>query len=157
MITLKGLIDEDFINYKVPSMVLEFPYCTFKCGREYCQNSSMANAPIIMVSVNDLYRRYRDNHITHAVVLQGMEPLDSWSDVEELLFHFRIHEGCFDPIVIYTGYTKDEIMEKIEHIKTMYSNIIIKFGRYIPDQEPHYDPILGVKLASDNQYAEVIS
>ena len=29
---LKGIIDEDFVNYKVPCMVLEFPYCDFKCG-----------------------------------------------------------------------------------------------------------------------------
>jgi hypothetical protein len=36
-------------------------------------------------------------------------------------------------------------------------NIIIKYGRFIPNHQPHYDEILGVKLASDNQYAERIS
>ena len=50
---LKGLIDEDFINYKKPSMVLEFPYCTFKCdkecGRQVCQNSDLASAPNIEI------------------------------------------------------------------------------------------------------------
>ena len=30
---IKGLIDEDFINYKKPSMVIEFPYCNFKCDK----------------------------------------------------------------------------------------------------------------------------
>jgi hypothetical protein len=34
-----------------------------------------------------------------------------------------------------------------------YKNIIIKYGRYIPNQTPHYDEVLGVYLASDNQYA----
>ena len=38
-----------------------------------------------------------------------------------------------------------------------WENIIIKFGRYIPNQEKHYDDVLGIELASDNQYAEVIS
>ena len=38
--------------------------------------------------------------------------------------------------------------------KMNFKNIIIKYGRYIPDQEPHYDEVLGVNLASDNQYAE---
>ena len=42
---LKGLIDEDFVNYKKPAMVLEFPYCSFKCdkecGRQVCQNIYM--------------------------------------------------------------------------------------------------------------------
>ena len=37
-----------------------------------------------------------------------------------------------------------------------FTNIIIKFGRYIPNQKPHYDEVLGVNLASDNQYAERI-
>jgi len=32
-------------------------------------------------------------------------------------------------------------------------NIIIKFGRFIPDQKSHMDETLGVELASPNQYA----
>ena len=38
-----------------------------------------------------------------------------------------------------------------------YKNIIIKYGRYITNQEKHYDEVLGVYLASENQYAERIS
>lgn len=101
--------------------------------------------------------RYINNPITKAIVLQGLEPFDSWEEVKELLFEFRIHEACLDDIVIYTGYNKDEIADKVEFIRHMYSNIIIKYGRYIPDQDPHYDCVLGVKLASDNQYAERIA
>jgi hypothetical protein len=36
-------------------------------------------------------------------------------------------------------------------------NIIIKYGRYIPNQASHYDNVLGVYLASNNQFAEKIS
>jgi len=32
---IKGLIDEDFVNYKKPSMTIMMPYCTFKCDKEY--------------------------------------------------------------------------------------------------------------------------
>lgn len=32
--------------------------------------------------------------------------------------------------------------------------IIIKFGRYVPGSVPIQDPVLGVTLASSNQYAE---
>ena len=39
----------------------------------------------------------------------------------------------------------------------MFKNIIIKFGRYIPNRNNKYDEILGVTLASDNQFAEKIS
>ena len=36
-------------------------------------------------------------------------------------------------------------------------NIIIKYGRFIPDSKSRYDNILGITLASDNQYAEEIN
>ena len=45
---IKELRDEDFTNYKLPSMVVGFPSCTFKCEKEcpgckgMCQNSSLA-------------------------------------------------------------------------------------------------------------------
>ena len=156
MIILKGIIDEDFVNYRVPSMVLEFPNCSFKCGKENCQNYGMVNTENIVTTVERIFDRYINNPITDAIVFQGLEPFDSWEEMKELLFHIRIHESCFDDIVIYTGYNKDEINDKIEYLKHMYSNIIIKYGRYISGQNPHYDNILGVKLASDNQYAERI-
>ena len=157
-IALKGLIDEDFVNYKKTSMTLMFPYCTFKCGKDICQNSELAEIPHpLNVPVDLIYERYNHNPITKAIVLQGLEPLDSWDDVKELLHYVRLVVGCLDDIVIYTGYTEDEISEKIKEIETLYSNIIFKFGRYIPNQQPHYDPVLGVNLASDNQYAKYIS
>lgn len=157
-IALKGLIDEDFVNYKKPSMTLMFPYCTFKCGKELCQNSELAEIPYpLHVPVDLIFERYVNNPITKSVVLQGLDPMDSWEDVKELLHYFRLVGGCLDDIVIYTGYTEDEISEKINEIKAIYSNIIFKFGRYIPDEKPHFDEVLGVNLASDNQYAKKIS
>ena len=153
-IELKGIIDEDFVNYKVPSMVLLFPYCSFKCGKDICQNALMDQAIPLTISIDDIYKRYVNNKIVRAVVLQGLEPMDSWDELCSLLFHFRVHKSCFDPFVIYTGYTKDEIKGKICYLKRMYSNIIVKYGRFIPDNKPHFDNVLGVKLASDNQYAE---
>ena len=61
-----------------------------------------------------------------------------------------------DDIVIYTGYNKEEIGNKINILK-QFPNIIIKFGRFIPGHEKHYDDVLCVELASNNQFAEVIS
>lgn len=155
-ITLKGIVDEDFVNYKVPSMTLEFPKCTFKCGGDYCQNSALAKEKDITVSINSICRRYLNNPITQAIVCQGLEPMDSFNELHELIWTMRVHFDCFDDIVIYTGYDKEEIKAEIRELK-YWSNIIIKYGRFIPDQEPHYDEILGVKLASDNQYAERIN
>lgn len=151
---IKGLITEDFVNYKKASMTIIFPYCTFKCGKDYCQNSSLAKAPIIEISVDDLVNKYINNPITEAVVMQGLEPFDSWDDLKKFVQKLREYNN--DDIVIYTGYNKDEVIEYVKEL-SIYPNIIVKFGRYIPNQEKHYDDVLGVHLASNNQYAERIS
>ena len=150
---IKGLISEDFVNYKKTAMTIMFPYCTFKCGTDYCQNSSLAHEPSIEISVEDLIQKYINNPITESVVMQGLEPFDSWKEMYEFILKLRLY--CDDDIVIYTGYNKDEILDKI-NILMKFKNIIIKFGRYIPNQKSHYDPILEINLASDNQYAERI-
>jgi hypothetical protein len=59
---------------------------------------------------------------------------------------------CYDTVVIYTGYTEPEIAGLLPSLRDL-GNVIIKFGRYMPGQQPHLDDVLGVKLASDNQYA----
>ena len=152
------LIDEDFINYKKPSMIIGFPYCSFKCdkecGMQVCQNSMLATTEIIDVSIDTLINRYINNPITKAICFQGLEPFDSWEDLYTLITRFRLITD--DDIVIYTGYNPNEIKEQITALKH-YKNIIVKFGRFIPNQPHHYDEILGVELSSPNQYAERIS
>lgn len=159
-ITLKGILDEDFINYRFPSMTLMFPSCTFKCdvdGKCLCQNSMLAKAESVDVSIKEVCRRYFNNPITSSIVCQGLEPFDSWEELYEFIWTVRFHCVCLDDIVIYTGYNKEEIQDKIDELSELAANIVVKFGRYLPDQEPHYDEVLGVELASDNQYAERIS
>ena len=161
MITLKGIIDEDFVNYKVPSMTLMFPYCDFKCdkecGQNICQNSQLSKAPDINISCNKIIERYISNPITKALVFQGLEPIDSFLDVLDFIMLLRVKYKCNDDVVIYTGYDYREIYHEVDKLANYFDNIIIKYGRYIPNQESHYDEVLGVMLASDNQYAEKIS
>lgn len=155
---VKDILDVDFVNYKKASMVISFPRCSWKCekecGKQVCQNSALAKVPDIEISVDKVVERYLKNGISEAVVCGGLEPLDSWSDL--LLFIEKFREKSQDNIVIYTGYYKEEITDKINILK-QYENIIMKFGRFVPNQEKHYDEVLCVYLASDNQYAEVIS
>ena len=157
---VKGIIDEDFINYKKPSMIIEMPTCTFKCDKDYgkpiCQNSNLVMAQNIEIDALQIIYRYLTNSITKAIVFQGLEPFDSFDDMISIIYELRQNYMNQDDIVIYTGYNKDEIKDKIEYLKK-YPNIIIKFGRYIPNQSSHFDDILGVQLASPNQYAESIS
>ena len=152
---IKGLISEDFVNYKKPAMTIMFPHCNgFKCGAEYCQNSPLSKAEDIEMDIPNIVIRYLNNPITESVVMQGLEPFDSWDDLIEFVKQLR--ESTDDDIVIYTGYYKEEIADKIA-LLSKYKNIIIKYGRYIPDQKKHYDEVLEVYLASSNQYAERIS
>lgn len=151
---IKGLISEDFVNYKKPAMTIMFPCCNFKCGTEYCQNSPLANAKDLEMNISDVVVRYLNNPITESVVMQGLEPFDSWDDL--LGFVDCLRKLSDDDIVIYTGYNKEEITDKVI-VLSNYKNIIIKFGRYIPNQVKHYDEVLGVYLASLNQWAERIS
>ena len=148
---IKGIIDTDFQNYKKPSLYIAFPHCSFKCGKQFCQNTNLAREKDKNIKISTIISIYEKNPVTKALVCGGLEPFDSWEDLQLLVEKFR--EYFLDDIVIYTGYTEDEIEDKIKWLSS-YKNIIIKFGRYIPNDPPHLDKLLGVDLASLNQYAK---
>ena len=156
---IKFLVEEDFVNYKKPSMFIGFPSCNWKCekdcGEKMCQNKELALSPDIEISCKAIVDRYMQNSITKAVVCGGLEPFDNWEDLVNLIHEFRKYTQDF--IIIYSGFYLSEINDKVEYLRQNYDNIIIKFGRFVPNQEPHYDEVLGVNLASPNQYAERIS
>lgn len=155
---ISGLVDEDFTNYKKPSMFIGTCFCDWKCCNEQnidksvCQNSSLFNSKMLDVPVEELFHRYINNPITEAIVIGGLEPMLQFEDICRLISCFR-KCGCYDDFVIYTGYYRDEIYSQLLELSPL-KNILIKYGRFIPHQEKHYDDILGVYLASDNQYAE---
>lgn len=146
---LINLIDEDWVNYKKPSMFLLFPKCSMKCGKR-CQNAALLQEQTVEVRIDDIIERYMSNPITSAIVCGGLEPFDSWHDLEAFIMNVRYYTP--DDIVIYTGYTEEELKDKLPWL-SVYENIVIKVGRYIHKQPSHYSKILGVNLASPNQYA----
>lgn len=156
---LKGIIDCDFTNYKEPVLTLEFPYCDFKCdklnGCQVCQNNALAREPNIDIPFKTIWQLYEQNPLTKGFCCQGLEPFDS--DLELLDFIQSVRYYCDDTIIIYTGYNKSEILPIYFTTLKQYPNIIIKWGRFIMNQKPHYDEVLGVSLTSDNQYAEKIT
>lgn len=151
---VKNIIEEDFTNYKLCSMFVGFPTCTFKCEKDcgykgMCQNTALVTSPDIEIPVDYIIDRYLKNPISRAIVCGGLEPFDSYYALKELLTQFR--NVSHDDFVIYTGYTEEELSNEIKEL-SCYGNVIIKFGRFIPNQKPHYDVVLGVNLMSDNQY-----
>lgn len=149
---VKNIYFNDFINYGGHcSLTVAMPYCSFKCGKDLCQNSDLACAEAIEISDNYILDAFCKSDLMNAIVFQGLEPLDSWDELSSFLTKFR--EKSNSPVIIYTGYTQDEVSNDVINFLKEITNVIIKFGRFIPNQEPHYDPVLRVKLASNNQYA----
>jgi hypothetical protein len=158
MIKIKGLINEDFVNYKKPNMFIIFPKCNWKCekdcGEECCQNKILKNEKEIEINENSLVDSYIDDMITSAIVIGGLEPFDSFEDLTKVISAFRFSTN--DDIVIYTGYNENEISAQISFLSRHYSNIIVKFGRFVPHKESHFEELLGINLSSPNQYAKKI-
>lgn len=160
-IRLRDIVDECFQDYYKPAMLLATTTCNWKClveqglSTSLCQNMPLCENPIIEVSYEEIARRYLVNPITRALVVGGLEPMLQQDEVFGLIQYLRGH-GITDDIVIYTGYYPDEIAEIVEKLREL-PNIIVKFGRYMPMHNPHFDQTLGVKLVSDNQYAIRIS
>lgn len=154
---IKNLIDEDFVNFKVPSMFIGTSKCDFKCDKEcgtnVCQNSFLAAAPIIDIDNKKIIERYIDNDITQAIVIGGLEGFDTFDEMYSFIWCFR--QMSNDTIVIYTGYYPSEIEDKLKKL-FKFNNIIVKFGRFIPNDTPRYDETLGITLASSNQFALTI-
>lgn len=159
-IALKGVVSEDFCNYKAPSMFLITSYCDWKCCHEanvdesVCQNHDLVKSEIKQYSYDTIYQAYVSNSITKAVVIGGLEPMIQINEVIGLIKYFRENgENC--PFVIYTGYYPNEIEKALNGLKLL-NNIVIKYGRYVPNSKSRYDDILGIMLISENQYAEVL-
>lgn len=158
---VKTIVDEDFVNYKKPAMFIGTISCDGKCCSEagiplsVCQNDGWRSCVPITVDDHDLYHRYARNPLTKAIVFGGLEPFEQFEELLHFLDVMRDYYECEDDVVIYTGYYPDEIKDKI-HLLSLYENIIVKFGRYIPNKPQRYDEVLGITLASDNQYAERI-
>lgn len=160
---VKAIQTERYQDYRVPAMFIACSKCTFKCDREcgkpVCQNSELAQVPDKTIDTADIIYMYTENPITQSIIFGGLEPLDQTEDIVNVASQLR-QLGITDDVVIYTGYTEEEVCEKtidgipfLEYAQKHFAPLVIKYGRYVPNQQPHYDEVLGVTLASDNQYA----
>lgn len=162
---IKYLIDEDFINYKKPLMFIGTSYCDFKCnkecGKEVCQNQDLLTEPSIEISIEEIYERFISNPLTEAILFGGLEPFFL---TEDILQYFDLIKFFCDnkkevDLIFYTGYYPKEIISILRGLHAInisngnYCNIIVKFGRFIPDYPCRHDDLLGITLASNNQFA----
>ena len=72
---IKGLIDEDFVNYKKVSMFIALGSCDWKCCVEanipitVCQNCELAKSKDIEISYQEIFDRYKQNLISESIVI----------------------------------------------------------------------------------------
>ena len=116
-----------------------------------CQNESWSHNKTINYSDKEIIKRYLHNPLISNICIAGLEPFEQTEEVLQLIKEFRKYTA--DTIIIYTGFIKEEVKKETTEL-CQYSNIIIKFGRYILNAEQRFDSILGITLASNNQYAE---
>lgn len=160
-IRIKQLIDEDFVNYRKPSMFIGTISCGGKCYIEagltsdMCQNDELRRSPIHSIRIVDLIDRYLENDITQAIVFGGLEPFEQPYELERFIYILRECYYVNDDVVIYTGYNEGE-NSLAENMVCRFPNIIVKYGRFIPNRPHRFDEVLGVELASDNQFAKRI-
>ncbi len=159
---VRTIVDEDFVQYKEPCMYIATAFCNGKCCKEagiplsVCLNDAWRGTATIAMVDEGIIERYLSNSITTTICFAGLEPFEQFNQVYDFIEKLRKDYSCNDTVLIYTGYTKEEIPEQIDKLKD-FDNIIVKFGRFIPDKPSRFDDVLGVQLASDNQYAERIS
>lgn len=157
---IRTIVDEVFQDYKKTAMMIVTCKCDWKCmteqglSPEVCQNYHLTKEKDVDMPDNEIIKRYTNNKITNAIVINGLEPFLQFGEL--VTFIDKLRQVCNDDIVIYTGYYPHELGGELKTLKR-YKNIIIKFGRYIPNRNKIYDNILGVELISDNQFALKIS
>jgi len=157
---LTGVMEENFNDYKLPSMLISTGFCDDKCSKDLfkskyergcslCHNDKLVETT--PYTFRELLETYTANIITKALVIAGKEPMKEFYILLELVKYFRTLSS--DDIVIYTGYNKFEVLDKIKELEK-FPNIIVKYGRWIPYTKKIYDEVLGIELWSCNQYAE---
>ena len=153
---IRDIAVEDFVNYKKSSMFISMGFCDWKCCKEQnldisiCQNSSLAKVKERELDNNYIIDLYIENPITESIVIGGLEPFTRFDSLIRFIEDFR--KVSSDDIVIYTGYTRYELEDELKEL-SKFVNIIVKYGRFVPNEIPHYDDVLGVNLSSNNQYA----
>lgn len=147
-----------FSDYYKPSLYIPIGVtCCGKCWKEQnkdsdtCQNWNLSHKEF---SLDSLLSSIFGNKLVDAYVMSGKEPFDNFDELINLIDTIR-QENEKD-IIIYTGYNRSEVLDKLDVLKK-FVNIVIKFGRFIIDSSCRYDEVLQIKLNSENQYAEKIS
>lgn len=156
-----NLIDvktDNMTDYKKTSLLLVFPYCSGKC--EGCQNyilQQQKGANKKEYKIDDIVQLYNNMSTHKAIVCAGLEPFDSFEELENLMKVLFVNNNKAVDFVVYTGFYLSEIdnlvRKLLKYVKNENKTLIIKTGRYVPNvkNSSWYSDVLGVDIATNNQ------
>jgi pyruvate-formate lyase-activating enzyme len=133
--------------------------CDWKCLKEQnlplstCQNSHTCDIGNKEIELKELVARFNDNVLSECVIWAGLEPMLQFEEMLCFINEFRKTNN--EEVIIFTGYYPEELKWHIEKLKS-FSNLIIKFGRYIKNSKPIRDNLLKIELVSENQFSKRI-
>lgn len=146
---------EVFQDYKKSALLFCTCFCDWKCcieagiSKDICQNHKIANQREVNLPFEKALNMVKFS-ITDSIIFGGLEPILQAEEVCSLIEYLR-NKGITKDILIYTGYYIEEIEESVlQRLKNCH--VILKCGRFKPDRPKKFDEILGITLASDNQY-----
>jgi uncharacterized radical SAM superfamily protein len=146
-------IRETFVDYKKTGLYVSGSRCDLKCKE--CFNENLKHSPTIKINPIQFVEDYIiKNQVIESVIFSGLNWFDKFEDLIQLVNCIRVKSDI--DIVIYTGYKESEVLNEIDMLKEN-KNIIVKFGRFIPNQEPIWDELGGIYLANKGQYFKKIS
>ena len=142
---------EVYNDYKKVGVLLATPTCNNNC--KYCQNEYLKKKKPIEYDISEIFNFVKKNKLIKSFIFGGLDCMDSFDQTYDIIKEIR---KKFDyDIVLYTGKLKTDINLEIEKLKN-FKGIIIKFGKYKKNKEKKYDELLGITLASNNQYSRRI-
>ena len=153
---------EVFNDFKLPMLLVAMPYCDWKCCIEQnipittCQNNHLDLERVNHITNEELTKKILNNILVDGVIFGGLETINKFSFPEILDFVEYFRSQSDKPIVIYTGYYPDEILDEVTQLQK-YNNIYMKFGRFKINSKTKYDGVLGITLSSENQFGIKIS
>ena len=87
----KGIIDEDFVNYKKPSLFIITTKCSMKCNSPnhiYCQNYDLLKSPDIEISKEE-YEQAQEHGAKYIITAREIDEIAD-AKVEEIEGHYYL-------------------------------------------------------------------
>ena len=124
-----------------------------KIGCKGCFNEALQKEDFLYESSESILDSVERNPFNKGLILAGLE----WSlQPEELMCLIKEAQLRKMPVIVYTGYSKEQFFYRVPEFKDLQGEVYLKYGAF--DEKSLIKSYFnhGVKLASSNQKIELI-